>query len=760
LERFYSSSAFTVPKRPVTAPLGGQIFKWGDIVECSEFGGTFSLGIVTLVTPNDNVSRKYSLEVFQASGRFRRVDSNFIRFAVPLLEKAPEDGLNKLEVSMRLKKFEAEARKSLLEHFHLFEAAVERQILSAGHVPLASTKLLYEGDISRIVFGADPTATDLYAVHLYLHSYCEKFGRDNQYLPGPFGSGPYYVKSSHDRILIDTLTKLIASKSPIISQFQKEAKLCLTTSGKARMIPDFDPLIKCLEKAVLCSWLDSTSNPFIELCKQIFEGIAPCDTANDFVSLFRRLGLEDRLLDVDIPKMQSGLEFLKARSSFEQMKSLRSPQLGEDCSAFDGRVQFDTPALAIDADTTIEVDDAVSIQRIGSKIWLHVHIADPSRLIPLDSVADLEARSLSSTVYLAQSNYTMLPLNLGMQASLDPKKAYNGCLTLSAQLGSNGDIADYQVNFGVLTRLERVNYEQADAMLSTTETSNGVMTLKDIQALTDNHRNYRTNQGAVHFEIPHSKISFERHGDVSSLECKIEESVRPSAALVSECMIIAGRISALFAKERNITIPFRYHADPTIEGGIECRRLLDKVMAMGSNASFYDKLHLLSYFQASAVDIQPRKHWAMGLDMYAKVTSPLRRYFDLLLHHQLGLFLSKSVPKTADQIAGILSPIYRHEQYLRRLQFASQRYWTIRYIAKQLKELQNCRGEWTPLEVTVIPLAYNTSSSVTIVYITDYAIRSYCQIPGGSTLNVGEPVKLYIVSVDPIRQTIQLVLSK
>ena len=50
------------------------------------------------------------------------------------------------------------------------------------------------------------------------------------------------------------------------------------------------------------------------------------------------------------------------------------------------------PVYTIDADSTTEVDDGISIER-GEKPWIHIHIADPTRLFSPESELDLYARS-------------------------------------------------------------------------------------------------------------------------------------------------------------------------------------------------------------------------------------------------------------------------------------------------------------------------------------------------------------------------------
>ncbi|MBL7006543.1 MAG: RNB domain-containing ribonuclease [Spirochaetia bacterium] len=46
-------------------------------------------------------------------------------------------------------------------------------------------------------------------------------------------------------------------------------------------------------------------------------------------------------------------------------------------------------------------------------------------------------------------------------------------------------------------------------------------------------------------------------------------------------------------------------------------------------------------FKPSALRVSPDVHSGLGVDAYSKVTSPLRRYLDLLVHQQLRAFSKK-----------------------------------------------------------------------------------------------------------------------
>jgi exoribonuclease-2 len=67
-------------------------------------------------------------------------------------------------------------------------------------------------------------------------------------------------------------------------------------------------------------------------------------------------------------------------------------------------------AYSIDDSHTTEIDDALSIQGLGSgEVTVGIHIAAPGLAITPDSVADQIGRQRLSTVYMPGHKITMLP---------------------------------------------------------------------------------------------------------------------------------------------------------------------------------------------------------------------------------------------------------------------------------------------------------------------------------------------------------------
>lgn len=746
-----STRKYAMAARPaVTSPASPRSYGQGDIVEYCDYHGKYCLGMVQAIhsiTGSKNLLTVMNLDDPENSKQF---DSYFVRFHVPAKEKST------IKDSIALQTFRDQATTILNNSFCLFEQRVATQIKGAAKNPFGRENLLYEDDLGKAIFGPKPSPEEQYAVHLYLHSYNEKFARDAAYQAGP-GSSVYYCRRPGDVELLASVKRMLSSDEPVCRQFREDVKFSLEAHLPIKRAPVYELFFALILKAATCNYQDFHYNPFIETTRQLLLGVAPTTSLNDLVRLVSTLKLDVRLDEADLATLQSGLCFDPARTlQHETRTTSLMARAVDDSIRLDGDTQFNDLAIAIDSERTLEVDDAISLQVIGDTTWLHVHVADASKIVPFGGEEDVGARSIVGTIYTAQATYPMLPWSVGKKASLDPNRQMNQSITFSACLDSTGNIADYRVSLGVITRLVRITYQAAENALNEGKDKIAHV-LGQVRSLVDQHLGYRQRQGCLTFQMPQGRASFTKDG---ALDFKLEGSEPLAHGLVAECMIIAGRVAAKFAEERQLTAPYRYHLDPTLDNDDPTlHALLDRVQCRSTTttaASLYDSLRLMAYLQPSAVDLQPRPHWAMGLHGYCKATSPLRRYGDLFLHQQIRAHLTQASCPTKG-LDVLLPSIYRHEQYLKRLMLASNRFWTHRYLEAALRTEREAHQEWRPLRVTGLPIEYNARNGSLQVYIPQFALRHFGPIAGGSRLPLGVPCPMDIVSVDALRQTLHIV---
>src|SRR5690625_1749727 len=80
--------------------------------------------------------------------------------------------------------------------------------------------------------------------------------------------------------------------------------------------------------------------------------------------------------------------------------------------------------------------------------------------------------------------------------------------------------------------------------------------------------------------------------------------------------------------------------------------------------NIFFRLHQLrSYLMPSSLSLKRAPHFSLTLDGYSQVTSPLRRYVDLILHRQIKAhLLGKDVPYSDQGLQKVRTDLIQRER--------------------------------------------------------------------------------------------------
>ncbi|MEM9450974.1 MAG: ribonuclease R family protein [Cyanobacteria bacterium P01_E01_bin.6] len=322
----------------------------------------------------------------------------------------------------------------------------------------------------------------------------------------------------------------------------------------------------------------------------------------------------------------------------------------------------------IDDESTCEIDDGLSLEFLGSgkrRVW--VHIADPTRWLQPGDALDLDARRRASTVYLPTGMIPMFPPAL----ATGPMSLIQGqvCCALSfgIVLDDDGRIEDYSIHPSLIRPTYRLTYEDVDEILEL-----GVAAepeLEAIAALATRRKTWRRSQGAVSIHMPESSIKV--CDDEITIDV-LDDS--KSRELVAEMMILAGEVAGHYGSAHDLPLPFRGQTQPELPPD-------DELLALPAGPVRYCAIRRC--MPRSEMNTTPMRHAGLGLDLYTQVTSPIRRYTDLLCHFQIKAHLRGDTPPfDEDTLQRMVQAATSTAYEATLVERQTKRYWGLEFLRR------------------------------------------------------------------------------
>jgi exoribonuclease-2 len=324
----------------------------------------------------------------------------------------------------------------------------------------------------------------------------------------------------------------------------------------------------------------------------------------------------------------------------------------------------------VDDASTQEIDDGLSVETLEDgreRIW--IHIADPTRwLIPGDAL-DLEARRRCTTVYLPTGMIPMFPAELATQAMSLIQGKTCCALSFGVDLSKSGEIEHYTIRPSLIKPTYRLTYEDVDEMLEL-----GIKAEPELHQLahwSQTRIHWRSDQGAISINMPESSIKVVDEADDIIIEV-FDDS--PSRQMVAEMMILAGEVAARYGREHELAIPFRSQPQPELPP--------DEELLLLPTGWVRDSA-IRRCMTRSEVSITPSRHATLGLDSYSQVTSPIRRYTDLLAHFQLKAHLrGEPLPFSSAEVTELAQGASSGSYEATLVERQTKRYWALEYLRR------------------------------------------------------------------------------
>ncbi|MEB3291839.1 MAG: ribonuclease R family protein [Synechococcales bacterium] len=379
----------------------------------------------------------------------------------------------------------------------------------------------------------------------------------------------------------------------------------------------------------------------------------------------------------------------------------------------------------IDDESTQEIDDGLSIEILPDgreKIW--VHIADPTRWVNPGDALDLEARRRGSTLYLPTGIIPMFPPELAT-GPMSLKTGDSCCaLSFAVILDETGGIEDFTIHASQIKITYRLTYEDVEEMLNL-----GLTTEPELVALAKWAKRrlaWRQSQGAIMINMPECSIKVFNDGEDISISV-LDNSF--SRQLVAEMMILAGEVAGRYGQQHGLPLLFRHQNQPELPSEEE----LLQVPAGPARASV-----LRRCMPKSEMSTTPFRHASLGLESYSQVTSPIRRYSDLLGHFQIKAHLrGEDPPFSGPQIQDLGLSIVSTVQESTLVERQTNRYWGLEFLRRHGDEV------WSAIMLRWL----REHEGLGLVLLEDLGLEYPMRFD--RSIQPGDPLHVRVIRVDP-----------
>lgn len=425
--------------------------------------------------------------------------------------------------------------------------------------------------------------------------------------------------------------------------------------------------------------------------------------------------------DDDPESKKIAFHFRHSQRALEEVETILSA--GENFAGLTDRT--DIEAFSVDSETTQDIDDAISFEMHGNRITLGVHISNVAHVISRGSFLDQGTLERAETVYFPEERVDMFPRDLVSKKLSLTAGDLRPALSLFATFNKEDfALIDYRFEATIVRISKNLTYTEATEMLHNTQWGEVLV------SLTDSLRAERVNKGAFIVQLPELKIGV---GGQDGISVSKDYMDSPAHNVVSECMILMNRLSGDFFDKNGIPALFRSQSQD-IEP--EARELDPEDVLF--------PVKVVKHLKPSFVTFAPEIHKSLGVPSYVQMTSPIRRYTDLLMQRQLISWLEEQrICYSESELEDMNTRVSLATREIKNAQRGRHRYWLIRYFLE--KDIKGATGY-------VSSKGYNGFN----VYIPEFLIELALSNSGGRVFDIGSEISLSIWGTDPLRRRIRV----
>lgn len=329
-------------------------------------------------------------------------------------------------------------------------------------------------------------------------------------------------------------------------------------------------------------------------------------------------------------------------------------------------VPQERPAFTIDAEKTLDYDDAISIKGWTERsIEISVHIADLTQHIdPDDALFGLAEQRISS-VYTTEATFPMFPEILSNDRFSLKAQQPRAVMSFDLQLFLDGTCLLHDIRHEEVKVHQNLTYEEVDQLVARQESFWDLL-----YRCCESQRQLRLGQGALDVERREFDLDI---SDPDQIRILPRDRDSPANSLVQELAVLVNRLAG--EQLEQLGLPGIFRTQPPYEIVQELREgerlTMDHISIEGARLA-----------------ISPGPHSGLGCSVYMQVTSPIRRFVDLLCQWQLRHARQHQQPLfSEEQLMSWATQIELRQRSYARTEREIERYWKLRYLGQHLGEI-------------------------------------------------------------------------
>ena len=307
---------------------------------------------------------------------------------------------------------------------------------------------------------------------------------------------------------------------------------------------------------------------------------------------------------------------------------------------------IDDYILTFDSIDAEEIDDALSIKVLDNgNILLGGHIADPLALIDKNNIIFDEAAKRTTSIYLDDKTHSMFPKELSCDLMSLKEGNYRNAISYYFEFDKNG----YLINSDFIKTIIKVNKNMTYKDFNKVLTMNSNDQLKE--CITNLSLISNILQKYYHLDPLYEKIN-RTHKNITSTNIT---GISSGEKVVESTMIFINHMVAEYFKKNNLPFMYRNH---TIDKNM--MKKLDKmkynIMEQSGDDDYLKYIEMIKNIYPNAeYSVECNGHFGLGIDSYSHITSPLRRFADIIASICLDeLYFNKYNKKDVDKVKSLV----------------------------------------------------------------------------------------------------------